>query len=126
MDEVKAWQSRPLDALYPIVYLDALVVRSRASGAVQNKSVYLALSIYLDGEKVLLGLWMAESEGAKFWLSVITELKNRGLQDIFIACTDGLKGFPEAISTLDSVVTKYPPTQPDNESAQRQETTTHF
>ena len=105
MDEVKAWQTRPLDALYPIVYLDALVIRSRASGAVQNKSVYLALGINLDGEKELLGLWIAQSEGAKFWLSVMTELKNRGLQDIFIACVDGLKGFPEAIEAL------YPQTQ---------------
>lgn len=105
MEEVKAWQNRPLDSLYPIVYLDALVVRSRASGAVQNKSVYLALGINLDGEKELLGLWMAETEGAKFWLSVMTELKNRGLQDIFIACTDGLKGFPEAIEAV------YPKTQ---------------
>ena len=105
MDEVKAWQTRPLDALYPIVYLDALVIRSRASGAVQNKSVYLALGINLDGEKELLGLWIAQSEGAKFWLSVMTELKNRALQDIFIACVDGLKGFPEAIEAL------YPQTQ---------------
>jgi transposase-like protein len=105
MEEVIAWQSRPLDNLYPIVYLDALVVRSRASGAVQNKSVYLALGINLDGEKELLGLWIAETEGAKFWLSVMTELKNRGLHDIFIACTDGLKGFPEAIETI------YPQTQ---------------
>lgn len=105
LDEVKAWQSRPLDSVYPIVYLDALVVRSRASGAVQNKSVYLALGINQEGEKELLGLWMAETEGAKFWLSVMTELKNRGLQDIFIACTDGLKGFPEAIEAV------YPQTQ---------------
>jgi putative transposase len=97
MEEVNAWQNRPLDTVYPIVYLDALVVRSRASGAVQNKSVYLALGINLDGEKELLGLWMAQTEGAKFWLSVMTELKNRGVQDIFIACVDGLKGFPEAI-----------------------------
>lgn len=105
MDEVKAWQNRPLDNIYPIVYLDALVVRSRASGAVQNKSVYLALGINCDGEKEILGLWMAETEGAKFWLSVMTELKNRGLQDIYIACTDGLKGFPEAIEAV------YPHTQ---------------
>lgn len=105
LDEVKAWQSRPLDSVYPIVYLDALVVRSRASGAVQNKSVYLALGINTEGEKELLGLWMADTEGAKFWLSVMTELKNRGLNDIFIACTDGLKGFPEAIESV------YPQTQ---------------
>ena len=105
MDEVKQWQQRPLDALYPVVYLDCLVVRSRDSGAVQNKSVYLALGINTDGEKELLGLWMAQTEGAKFWLSVMNELKNRGLQDIFIACCDGLKGFPEAIETV------YPKTQ---------------
>jgi transposase-like protein len=105
MDEVTAWQNRPLDAIYPIVYLDALVVRSRASGTVQNKSVHLALGINQDGEKELLGLWMAQNEGAKFWLSVMTELKNRGLQDIFIACVDGLKGFPEAIEAV------YPQTQ---------------
>lgn len=100
MDEVLAWQNRPLDSVYPIVYLDALVVRSRDSGAVQNKHVYLALGINLDGEKELLGLWMAQTEGAKFWLSVVTELKNRGLQDILIACVDGLKGFPEAIEAV--------------------------
>ena len=100
MDEVKQWQQRPLDALYPVVYLDCLVVRSRDSGAVQNKSVYLALGINTDGEKELLGLWMAQTEGAKFWLSVMNELKNRGVQDIFIACCDGLKGFPEAIEAV--------------------------
>ena len=105
MDEVKQWQQRPLDALYPVVYLDFLVVRSRDSGAVQNKSVYLALGINTDGEKELLGLWMAQTEGAKFWLSVMNELKNRGVQDIFIACCDGLKGFPEAIEAV------YPTTQ---------------
>tara|TARA_B100000749_G_scaffold56007_1_gene40874 strand:+ start:175 stop:1365 length:1191 start_codon:yes stop_codon:yes gene_type:complete len=105
MDEVKQWQQRPLDALYPVVYLDCLVVRSRDSGAVQNKSVYLALGINTDGEKELLGLWMAQTEGAKFWLSVMNELKNRGVQDIFIACCDGLKGFPEAIEAV------YPKTQ---------------
>lgn len=105
MDEVSAWQSRPLHAVYPIVYLDALVVRSRASGAVQNKAVYLAQGINMEGEKELLGLWIAQTEGAKFWLSVMTELKNRGLQDILIACVDGLKGFPEAIEAI------YPQTQ---------------
>lgn len=99
------WQSRPLDEVYPIVYLDALVVRSRASGAVQNKHVYLALGVNQQGEKEILGLWMSENEGARFWLSIMTELKNRGLQDIFIACTDGLKGFPEAIEAV------YPKTQ---------------
>lgn len=100
LDEVKQWQQRPLDSVYPVVYLDCLVVRSRDSGAVQNKSVYLALGINADGEKELLGLWMAQTEGAKFWLSVMNELKNRGVQDIFIACVDGLKGFPEAIEAV--------------------------
>ena len=100
MDEVDAWQRRSLDSIYPIVYLDATVVRSRSAGPVQNKSVYLALGINLDGEKELLGLWMAQTEGAKFWLSVMTELKNRGVQDIFVACVDGLKGFPEAIEAV--------------------------
>jgi transposase-like protein len=100
LDEVKQWQQRPLDAVYPVVYLDCLVVRSRDSGAVQNKSVYLALGINTEGEKELLGLWMAQTEGAKFWLSVMNELKNRGVQDIFIACVDGLKGFPEAIEAV--------------------------
>lgn len=100
LDEVKQWQQRPLDSVYPVVYLDCLVVRSRDSGAVQNKSVYLALGINTEGEKELLGLWMAQTEGAKFWLSVMNELKNRGVQDIFIACVDGLKGFPEAIEAV--------------------------
>ena len=100
MEEVRAWQNRPLDSVYPIVYLDALVVRSRASGTVQNKSVYLALGINRDGEKEILGLWIAETEGAKFWLAIMTELKNRGIEDIFIACTDGLKGFPDAIEAV--------------------------
>src|SRR5690554_1849399 len=103
MDEVKAWQHRPLAKLYPVVYLDCLVVRSRDSGVVQNKSVYLALGINTDGEKELLGLWMAQTEGAKFWLSVMNELKNRGVDDIFIACCDGLKGFPEAIAIIPDV-----------------------
>ena len=100
MDEVKAWQSRPLDALYPIVYLDCIHVKVRDSGTVRAKAVYLALGINMSGEKELLGIWIAQTEGAKFWLQVITELKNRGVQDIFIACVDGLKGFPEAIETI--------------------------
>lgn len=99
-DEVKAWQSRPLDALYPIVYLDCIHVKVRDAGAVRAKAVYLALGINMAGEKELLGIWIAQTEGAKFWLQVITELKNRGVQDIFIACVDGLKGFPEAIETI--------------------------
>jgi putative transposase len=99
-DEVKAWQSRPLDALYPIVYLDCIHVKVRDAGTVRAKAMYLALGINMAGEKELLGIWIAQTEGAKFWLQVITELKNRGLQDIFIACVDGLKGFPEAIETI--------------------------
>lgn len=100
IDEAKAWQSCPLDALYPIVYLDCIHVKSRDAGAVKVKAVYLALGIDLTGNKQLLGLWIAQTEGAKFWLQVVTELKNRGVQDIFIACVDGLKGFPEAIESV--------------------------
>lgn len=98
LDQVIEWQNRPLDALYPIVYLDCIVLKIRHNKRVINKSMYLALGINLDGHKELLGLWLAETEGAKFWLSVLTELKTRGLQDILIACVDGLKGFPEAIA----------------------------
>ena len=97
LDEVRAWQSRPLASVYPILYFDALFVKSRQEGPVQTKAVYLALGLTMDGEKELLGLWLSESEGAKFWLSVFTELQNRGVQDCFIACVDGLKGLPEAI-----------------------------
>lgn len=100
IEEVTAWQSRPLDALYPVVYLDCIHVKVRDAGAVRVKAVYLALGINLAGEKELLGLWIAQTEGAKFWLQVVTELKNRGVQDIFIACVDGLKGFPEAIEAV--------------------------
>jgi putative transposase len=100
IEEVKAWQSRPLDALYPVVYLDCIHVKVRDAGAVRVKAVYLALGINLAGEKELLGLWIAQTEGAKFWLQVVTELKNRGVADIFIACVDGLKGFPEAIEAV--------------------------
>ena len=100
IEDAKAWQSRPLDALYPIVYLDCIHVKVRDAGIVRVKAVYLALGINLAGEKELLGLWIAQTEGAKFWLQVMTELKNRGVQDIFIACVDGLKGFPEAIETV--------------------------
>ena len=100
IDDAKAWQSRPLDALYPIVYLDCIHVKARDAGTVRAKAVYLALGLNLSGEKELLGIWIAQTEGAKFWLQVVTELKNRGVQDIFIACVDGLKGFPEAIETV--------------------------
>ena len=100
LDEVRTWQARPLASVYPILYFDALFVKSRQEGPVQTKAVYLALGITMDGEKELLGLWLSESEGAKFWLSVFTELKNRGVQDCFIACVDGLQGLPEAIEAV--------------------------
>ena len=99
-EEVRAWQSRPLAAVYPILYFDALYVKSREDGPVKNKAVYLALGINLAGEKELLGLWMNETEGAKFWLSVFNDLKSRGVEDCFIACVDGLKGLPEAIEAV--------------------------
>src|SRR5947208_17020656 len=98
-DEVKAWQSRPLDAVYPIMYLDALVVKVRESSHIQNKAIHLILGINTSGRKEVLGLWITHNEGAKFWLQVLTDLKNRGVKDIFIACVDGLTGFPEAIET---------------------------
>ncbi|MBJ6728033.1 IS256 family transposase, partial [Geomesophilobacter sediminis] len=96
-DEVKQWQNRPLEEVYPIVYLDAIRVRVRHNGHVINKAVYLGIGITAEGIKEILGMWTAENEGAKFWLQVVTELRNRGVKDIFIACVDGLKGFPEAI-----------------------------
>ena len=99
-DEVRAWQSRPLAAVYPILYFDALYVKSREEGPVKTKAVFLALGINLEGEKELLGLWMNEAEGAKFWLSVFNDLKSRGVEDCFIACVDGLKGLPEAIEAV--------------------------
>ena len=105
MEDVRAWQSRPLEAFYPILYLDALHLKIRTNGHVQNCAVYVALAINLEGRKELLGLWIGEAEGAKFWLSVLTELKNRGVDDILIASVDGLKGFPEAIEAV------YPLTQ---------------
>lgn len=99
-DEVKTWQARPLDPLYPILYLDCIHIKVRDTGAVRVKAVYLAIGVNLAGHKEVLGLWIAQTEGAKFWLQVVTELKNRGVQDIFIACVDGLKGFPEAIEAV--------------------------
>lgn len=100
LDEVKAWQARPLDEVYPIIYFDCLFVKSREDGTIVNKAVYLALGINMDGEKELLGLWLSNTEGAKFWLTVFNELKTRGLNDCFIACVDGLKGLPEAIEAV--------------------------
>lgn len=98
LDDVKAWQNRPLDAIYPILYLDCIHVKVRDNGTVRNKAIYLALGVNLAGQKEVLGMWISQTEGAKFWLQVVTELKNRGVQDIFIACVDGLKGFPDAIN----------------------------
>ena len=100
IEEVKAWQTRPLEPLYPILFLDALMVKMRHEGRVENRAVYVAIGIDLDGRKDVLGLWTSANEGAKFWLQVLTELRNRGVKDIFIACVDGLKGFPQAIETV--------------------------
>jgi putative transposase len=100
MEEVRAWQNRPLDAIYPILYMDALVVKIRDGGSVKNKAVHFAVGVTLEGNKEVLGFWIEQTEGAKFWLSVMTELKNRGVQDVLIACVDGLKGFAEAIETV--------------------------
>ncbi|MBB6545198.1 transposase-like protein [Thalassotalea piscium] len=105
IEQVVEWQARPLDAVYPIVYLDCLVVKIRQDKQVINKAVYLALGVNIEGHKELLGMWISENEGAKFWLNVLTELQNRGVKDILIACVDGLKGFPDAINTV------YPDTQ---------------
>lgn len=100
MEEVREWQNRPLDPVYAIVFFDALVVKMRDEGLVKNRAVYVALAIKPDGEKVVLGLWIEQAEGAKFWLKIMNELKSRGLEDILIAVVDGLKGFPEAINAV--------------------------
>ena len=105
LEQVQLWQARELDPLYPIVYLDCIVLKIRQNQRVIKRSMYVALGVNLEGHKELLGLWLADTEGAKFWLSVLTELRNRGVEDILIACVDGLKGFPEAISS------EYPQTQ---------------
>jgi transposase-like protein len=100
IDKVIEWQSRPLDPIYPIIYLDCIVVKVRQDKRVINKSIFLALGINTEGQKELMGMWIAENEGAKFWLSVLTELQQRGVEDILIACVDGLKGFPDAINAM--------------------------
>jgi putative transposase len=100
MEEVRQWQGRPLEPLYAIVYFDALFVKMRHEGRIQNRAVYVAIGVRLDGNREVLGFWTDATEGAKFWLVVMTDLNNRGLKDIFIACVDGLKGFPEAIQTV--------------------------
>jgi putative transposase len=100
LDEVRQWQARPLDSVYPILYLDAIQVKVKSQGRVANKAIYLAFGVNLQGLKEVLGMWAADTEGAKFWMQVVTELKDRGVSDIFIACVDGLKGFPEAIEAV--------------------------
>src|SRR5215467_8616990 len=100
MDDVREWQQRPLDDVYPVVFLDALVLRIREGGTVQRRACYLALGVTVDGERDVLGMWFQDTEGAKFWMQVLNELKQRGVRDILIACVDGLKGFPEAIEAI--------------------------
>src|ERR1700691_1756765 len=100
MDKARAWAARPLDDVYPVVFLDALVLKIRDGGSVVRKACYLALGVGMDGERDVLGMWFQETEGAKFWMQVLSELKQRGIQDILIACVDGLKGFPEAIEAV--------------------------
>ena len=97
IDEVRQWQNRPLERLYPVVFLDALFVKMREGGQVSNRAVYVALGVNVEGEKDVLGLWVADAEGSKFWLQVLTELRNRGVEDVLFFCVDGLKGFSEAI-----------------------------
>src|SRR6059058_2828752 len=100
MDDVREWQQRPLDDVYPVVFLDALVLKIREGGTVQRRACYLALGVTVEGERDVLGMWFQESEGAKFWMQVLSELKQRGVQDVLICCVDGLKGFPEAIEAI--------------------------
>src|SRR5713226_9606852 len=100
MDDVREWQQRPLDDVYPVIFLDALVLKVREGGTVQRKACYLALGVTVEGERDVLGMWFQESEGAKFWMQILSELKQRGVNDILICCVDGLKGFPEAIEAI--------------------------
>ena len=100
LEDVRAWQQRPLDDLYPVVFLDCLVIKVREAGSVQRRACYLALGVTLEGDRDVLGMWFQETEGAKFWLQVLNDLKQRGVEDILIACVDGLKGFPEAIEAV--------------------------
>jgi putative transposase len=100
MDDVRAWQQRPLDDVYPVVFLDCLVLKIREGGTVQRRACYLALGVTVEGERDVLGTWFQETEGAKFWMQVLSELKQRGVQDMLICCVDGLKGFPEAIEAI--------------------------
>ena len=100
LEEVAAWQARPLEAIYPLVFFDALRVKIRDEGLVRNRAVHIALGVRADGAKEILGLWLEQNEGAKFWLRVMNELKNRGVENVLIAVVDGLKGFPDAITAV--------------------------
>ena len=100
VDEVTAWQNRPLDDVYPILYMDAIQLKVRENGQIVNKALYLAIGVNIEGHKEVLGMWIAKNEGAKFWLGIMTEIKNRGVESIYITCIDGLKGFPEAIRAV--------------------------
>src|SRR5947207_798190 len=100
IEDVRAWQQRPLDDVYPILYLDAFVVKIRDGGSVQRKACYLALGVSMEGERDVLGMWFQDNEGAKFWMQVLNDLKQRGVKDILICCVDGLTGFPEAIEAI--------------------------
>ncbi len=100
MDDVRAWSQRPLEDVYPVIFLDAMVLKIRENGSVQRRACYLALGITVDGDRDVLGMWFQETEGAKFWMQVLSELKHRGVRDILICCVDGLKGFPEAIEAV--------------------------
>ena len=100
MEKIIEWQARPLDEVYPIIYLDCIVVKIKQDKRVINKTIYVALGVNMAEQKELLGLWLSENEGAKFWLSVLTELKNRGIKDVFVACVDGLTGFPDIIGAV--------------------------
>ena len=100
MDDVRDWAKRPLEDIYPIVFLDCMVLKIREGGSVQRRALYLALGVTLDGDRDVLGMWFQETEGAKFWMQVLTDLKTRGVRDILIACVDGLTGFPDAIEAV--------------------------
>jgi hypothetical protein len=100
IEDVREWQQRPLDDVYPVVFLDALVLKIREGGTVQRRACYLALGVTVEGERDVLGMWFQETEGAKFWMQVLSELKQRGVNDILLCCVDGLKGFPEAIEAI--------------------------
>ena len=122
LDEVAEWQDRPLEPLYPLVFFDALRVKIRDEGTVRNKAVYVALGVRACGRKEILGLWVEQTEGAKFWLRVMAELKNRGVEDVLIAVVDGLKGFPDAITAVFPraqvhIARPAPATRPDDGSA---------